>query len=91
MVFSSGAARFFTPQIGGAGAIPFASGPFLIDHDEEFNMTAHVQYQPWKLGPWVGFNWRYDSGLVAGPALAQEDKTTPMAQRAAHRLWILQD
>ena len=31
-------------------------------------MTGHVQYQPWKVGPWVGFNWRYDSGLVAGPA-----------------------
>ena len=25
-----------------------------------------MQYQPWKAGPWVGFNWRYDSGLVAG-------------------------
>ena len=30
-------------------------------------MTAHLQYQPWKTGPWFGFNWRYDSGLVAGP------------------------
>jgi Carboxypeptidase regulatory-like domain/TonB-dependent Receptor Plug Domain len=68
MVFSSVAARFFTPQIGGAGAVPAASGPFRIDHDEKFNMTFHTQYQPWKVGPWVGFNWRYDSGLVAGPA-----------------------
>lgn len=68
MVFSSVAARFFTPQIGGAGSVPSASGPFRIDHDEKFNMTFHTQYQPWKIGPWVGFNWRYDSGLVAGPA-----------------------
>jgi hypothetical protein len=68
VVFSSVAARFFTPQIGGAGAVPAASGPFRIDHDEKFNLTGHVQYQPWKVGPWVGFNWRYDSGLVAGPA-----------------------
>jgi hypothetical protein len=68
MVFSSVAARFFTPQIGGAGAVPSAVGPFRIDHDEKFNMTAHMQYQPWKKGPWLGFNWRYDSGLVAGPA-----------------------
>jgi hypothetical protein len=68
MVFSSVAARFFTPQIGGAGAVPSASGPFRIDHDEKFNMTFHTQYQPWKVGPWLGFNWRYDSGLVAGPA-----------------------
>ena len=71
-VFSSVAARFFTPQIGGAGAVPSAvlaggSVPFRIDHDEKFNMTTHFQYQPWKRGPWAGFNWRYDSGLVAGP------------------------
>jgi hypothetical protein len=72
VVFSSVAARFFTPQIGGAGAVPAvavtstASTPFRIDHDEKFNMTAHIQYQPWKTGPWFGFNWRYDSGLVAG-------------------------
>ena len=40
---------------------------FRIDHDEKFNTTTHLQYQPWKSGPWFGFNWRYDSGLVAGP------------------------
>jgi hypothetical protein len=66
MVFSSVAARFFTPQIGGAGATPAAIGAFRIDHDEHFNQTTHFQYQPWKFGPWIGFNWRYDSGLVAG-------------------------
>jgi hypothetical protein len=70
-VFSSVAARFFTPQIGGAGAVPSAvlasgSTPFRIDHDEKFNLTTHLQYQPWKAGPWFGFNWRYDSGQVAG-------------------------
>jgi hypothetical protein len=73
LVFSSVAARFFTPQIGGAGSVPSAalagnSVPFRIDHDEKFNTTAHIQYQPYKRGPWLGFNWRYDSGLVAGPA-----------------------
>jgi hypothetical protein len=72
VVMSSVAARFFTPQIGGAGAVPVASvegqfTPFRIDHDERFNQTTHLQYQPWKRGPWLGFNWRYDSGLVAGP------------------------
>ncbi|MGB0047018.1 MAG: hypothetical protein WBP70_06210, partial [Terriglobales bacterium] len=69
MVFSSVAARFFPPQVGGAGATVGAPGaPFRIDHDEKFNQTTHFQYQPWKLGPWLGFNWRYDSGLVAGNA-----------------------
>jgi hypothetical protein len=70
MVFSSVAARFFQPQIGGAGATVSTSAglPFRIDHDEKFNQTTHVQYQPWKRGPWFGGNWRYDSGLVAGNA-----------------------
>jgi hypothetical protein len=66
IVMSSVAARFFTPQIGGAGEVPGAVGAFRIDHDERFNQTTHLQYQPWKRGPWFGFNWRYDSGLVAG-------------------------
>jgi hypothetical protein len=67
MVFSSVASRFFEPQIGGAGATPTGSGVFRIDHDEKFNQTTHLQYQPWQRGPWFGFNWRYDGGLVAGP------------------------
>ncbi|MGA2356602.1 MAG: TonB-dependent receptor, partial [Terriglobales bacterium] len=68
MVFSSVAARFFLPQVAGAGATVGGppGAPFRIDHDERFNQTTHFQYQPWKLGPWLGFNWRYDSGLVAG-------------------------
>jgi hypothetical protein len=70
MVFSSVAARFFQPQIGGAGAtVATGAGlPFRIDHDEKYNQNTHLQYQPWKRGPWVGVNWRYDSGLVAGNA-----------------------
>jgi hypothetical protein len=68
VVFSSVSARFFLPQIGGAGATPSApGGVFRIDHDEKFNQTTHLQYQVGKRGPWIGFNWRYDSGLVAGP------------------------
>jgi hypothetical protein len=63
---SSVAARFFLPQVAGLPIIPPATGVFRIDHDERFNQTTHLQYQPWKTGPWLGFNWRYDSGLVAG-------------------------
>jgi len=78
MVFSSVAARFFYPQLGGAGATPIGTGAFRIDHDEKFNMTFHTQYQPWKVGPWLGFNWRYDSGLVAGAVPFATDTTTPV-------------
>jgi hypothetical protein len=67
VVMSSVAARFFPPQTSGLGTTVGQSGtPFRIDHDEKFNQTTHLQYQPWKAGPWFGFNWRYDSGLVAG-------------------------
>ena len=67
IVMSHVAARFFEPQVSGIGAAPAGSEVFRIDHDENFNQTTHIQYQPWKRGPWIGFNWRYDSGLVAGP------------------------
>jgi hypothetical protein len=65
VVMSSVAARFFPPQVGGTPFLP-APAVFRIDHDEKFNQTTHFQYQPVKNGPWLGFNWRYDSGLVAG-------------------------
>jgi hypothetical protein len=68
IVMSSVAARFFGPQISGIGAAPGGINVFRIDHDENFNETTHLQYQPFKRGPWFSFNWRYDSGLVAGPA-----------------------
>jgi hypothetical protein len=67
VVMSSVAARYFPPQVGGLGVTVGQGGSvFRIDHDEKFNQTTHLQYQPWRRGPWVGFNWRYDSGLVAG-------------------------
>jgi hypothetical protein len=67
VVMSSVAARYFPPQVGGLGVTVGQGGSvFRIDHDEKFNQTTHLQYQPWKRGPWAGFNWRYDSGLVAG-------------------------
>ena len=70
VVMSSVAARFFPPQVAGAGATVGQPGyPFRIDHDERFNQTTHIQYQlPFRRSPWIGFNWRFDSGLVAGSA-----------------------
>ena len=72
-VMSSVAARFYPPQVAGAGATVGQTGlPFRIDHDERFNQTTHLQYT-WARGKaldglWGGFNWRYDSGQVAGQA-----------------------
>jgi hypothetical protein len=88
VVMSHVAARFFSPQVSGIGATPSSSGVggvFRIDHDENFNETTHLQYQIGKRGPWIGFNWRFDSGLVAGatPCVADTGtcfQSTPIAE-----------
>jgi hypothetical protein len=84
VVMSSVAARFYPPQVAGAGATVGQTGlPFRIDHDEKFNQTSHLQYtfSRGKVlnGLWGGFNWRYDSGLVAGstPCYGVTDPNTP--------------
>ncbi len=83
-VMSSVAARFFPPQVAGAGATVGQTGlPFRIDHDEKFNQTSHLQYTHSSgnmlNGLWGGFNWRYDSGQVAGstPCYGIADPNTP--------------
>jgi hypothetical protein len=84
VVMSSVAARFFPPQVAGAGATVGQTGlPFRIDHDEKFNQTSHLQYTVPRgkmfNGLWGGFNWRYDSGLVAGnaPCYGTTDPNSP--------------
>ena len=61
-------ARVFGPENGGL-IFPDTSLPndyvVRIDHDQAFQSTSNVQYQPRKNGPWVSFTWRYDSGIVA--------------------------
>jgi hypothetical protein len=84
MVMSSVAARFFSPQVGGLGTVPAttAGEAFRIDHDEKLNQTTHAQYQFAKHGPltglWAGWNWRYDSGQVAGAMPFAANSTTPV-------------
>ena len=90
VVMSSVAARFFGPQISGVGATPgTGGGVFRIDHDEKFNQTTHVQYQPLKKLPWVAMNWRYDSGLVAGavPCAGDPHQLREWAVTAPTRSW----
>ncbi|MGD0829807.1 MAG: carboxypeptidase regulatory-like domain-containing protein [Terracidiphilus sp.] len=84
LVASSVSARFYPPQVAGAGATVGHTGlPFRIDHDEKFNQTTHIQYTLSRgkrlNGLWGSFNWRYDSGLVAGstPCYGIADPNTP--------------
>lgn len=74
--------RFFGPEVGG---IIFnnpgqgtSTAPFRIDHDQNFQQTTHIQWQPKKDGIWYGFNWTYESGMVAGNAPFGKDTTTPV-------------
>jgi len=84
IVLSSVAARFFSPQVGGLGTVPAttAGEAFRIDHDEKFNETTHAQYQISKHGAlnglWMGWNWRFDSGQVAGSMPFAVNSTTPV-------------
>jgi hypothetical protein len=63
--------RFFGPEVGGIlfnDSTVAAGEPFRIDHDQAFQQSTHMQYQPNPRGPWYGITWRYESGLVAGNA-----------------------
>jgi hypothetical protein len=75
IVFSHVDARFFPPASSGIAPLS-PPGVFRIDHDEVFAQTTHAQYQPFRRGPWLGFNWRYDSGLVTGAVPCLSATTT---------------
>jgi hypothetical protein len=60
-------ARFFGPEVGGLiFNSPVDNAVFRIDHDQAFQQNTHLQYQPFKQGPWLGLTWSYQSGEVAG-------------------------
>ena len=75
--------RFFGPESGGilfnnpSGLNSYE--PFRIDHDQVFEQTTNLNYQPRTSGPWYGFTWRYDSGMVAGNAPFATDSATPVS------------
>src|SRR5439155_19541768 len=67
-------ARYFGPETGGLlFNSPLSTGVFRIDHDQAFQQTTNLRYQHGNHGPWVGFTWRYDSGLVAGAVGGLDD------------------
>ena len=76
--------RFFGPEVGGIlfnnPNTPLSGAPFRIDHDQAFQQTSHLQYQKSPgVGPMLGFNWTYESGLVAGavPFSSTADPNSP--------------
>ena len=71
MVFSSVAARFFTPQIGGAGAVPSGTvgqGVHPVPHRPRRELQPdHARpVSALEARSMARLQWRYDSGLVAG-------------------------
>ena len=77
-------ARYFPPEVGGLIFQGTAAQPgvFRIDHDQAFQQTTNLRYQPKKDGPWVDFIWRFDSGeVVSGvPDAAAAMMLTPNQQ-----------
>ena len=85
-IFSAGAHAVALLRSGGgrdpvqrSECLTTSSEPFRIDHDQAFQQTTHLQYQPKANGPWYGLTWRYESGLVAGNAPFASDTTTPVS------------
>ncbi len=75
--------RFFGPEVGGIlfndPSVTTRSAAFRIDHDQEFQQSTHLQYQPKPSGPWYGLTWRFESGEVAGHAPFGTDANSPVS------------
>jgi hypothetical protein len=57
--------RLFSPEVGGINFGTQYAPVARPDHDQAFQQTTFVRYQPTLRAPWVGLTWRFDSGLVA--------------------------
>ncbi len=57
--------RLFSPEIGGINFGTQYAPVARPDHDQGFQQTTFARYQPTPRAPWLGFTWRFDSGLVA--------------------------
>jgi Carboxypeptidase regulatory-like domain len=57
--------RLFSPEVGGINFGTQYAPVARPDHDQAFQQTSFLRYQPWARAPWIGSTWRYDSGLVA--------------------------
>ena len=57
--------RLFSPEVGGINFGTQYAPVARPDHDQAFQQTTFARYQPTPRAPWLGFTWRFDSGLVA--------------------------
>jgi len=57
--------RLFSPEIGGINFGTQYAPVARPDHDQAFQQTTFLRYQPSARAPWIGLTWRFDSGLVA--------------------------
>jgi len=57
--------RLFSPEIGGINFGTQYAPVARPDHDQAFQQTTFLRYQPRAHAPWVAMTWRFDSGLVA--------------------------
>jgi hypothetical protein len=57
--------RLFSPEIGGINFGTQYAPVARPDHDQAFQQTTFLRYQPGKHTPWFALTWRFDSGLVA--------------------------
>jgi outer membrane cobalamin receptor len=77
-------ARFFGPETGGLlFNSPVDLSVFRIDHDQAFQQTTTMRYQPHKNGLYETVTWRYDSGLVGGVGSPDELLGMTAAEQAA--------
>jgi hypothetical protein len=55
----------FSPEVGGINFGTQYAPVARPDHDQAFQQTTFLRYQPAARAPWIGLTWRLDSGLVA--------------------------
>ena len=57
--------RLFSPEVGGINFGTQYAPVARPDHDQAFQQTTFLRYQPHGHAPWLALTWRFDSGLVA--------------------------
>ncbi|HEV2732611.1 MAG TPA: TonB-dependent receptor, partial [Terriglobales bacterium] len=57
--------RLFSPEVGGINFGTQYAPVARPDHDQGFQQTTFLRYQPPRHAPWLALTWRFDSGLVA--------------------------